>query len=460
MRTRCGRLPGVIRRSGWHRSIARILVVATAVTAGLAGVGGSPAVAQTEPAGTHAVGAIERSFVDSARPTARNAACAKLPTRTLPTTILYPAVGDPSGEAQPDAAPDSSGGPYPLVVFAHGYSASADAYRDLLAHWASAGYVVAAPTFPLTSADSPCGAIAGDVVNQPEDLSFVIDSVLAEAKQADGPLAGLIDRKKIGAAGHSNGAITTYGLVANSEVRDRRVKAAAIMAGTAQKYPRGRYDFASAPPVLLVHGTDDTLVPYNAALEGFNRFRGPKGLLSIEGGDHGSSSGAAAFAATTDFFDAYLRGDEAAKQRLPNDQVPGQTTMKFDDQPGSTSTLPTLPEEELDLEASVSPRKGLSGGQIVTVSWSGYSKGKVVNILQCNASDRDLTKSSECDYSKAVLLHPNPTGDGSAELEIVEGPVGTGVCDADHQGCFIVVNNASSTDPKDSVIVDIRFKKK
>ena len=54
---------------------------------------------------------------------------------------------------------------------------------------------------------------------------------------------------------------------------------------------------------------------------------------------------------------------------------------------------------------------------------------------------------------------PDPTGDGEAQLTIVEGPVGDGMCDAKHAGCFIVVNNASSSDPRDSVIVDITFKK-
>jgi len=37
--------------------------------------------------------------------------------------------------------------------------------------------------------------------------------------------------------------------------------------------------------------------------------------------------------------------------------------------------------------------------------------------------------------------------------------VGDGVCDAKHAGCFIVVNNASSSDPRDSMILDITFKK-
>jgi hypothetical protein len=94
---------------------------------------------------------------------------------------------------------------------------------------------------------------------------------------------------------------------------------------------------------------------------------------------------------------------------------------------------------------------------MVTVAWSGYTPGKVVNVLQCNGSNRDMSKSNECDYSKAAILHPDPTGEGSLQLEIVEGPIGTSACDATHQGCFIVVNNASSTDLKDSVQVDITF---
>jgi fermentation-respiration switch protein FrsA (DUF1100 family) len=385
-------------------------------------------------------------LVDSSRPTAANGACPELPTRTLPTTVYSPAAG-------------TADGPYPLIAFAHGYGATAETYADLLEHWASAGYVVAAPTFPLSSGRSPCGAIAGDVVNQPEDMSFVITSVLKEADQSSGPLAGLVDGEHIGAAGHSNGGITTYGLVGNTKLRDDRISAAAILAGTAQNYPKGKYDLAHLPPVLFVHGTDDALVPYAAAIKGFNAARGPKGLLSITAGDHGSSASPSMYVASTDFFDAYLRGDTAARQRLPDDQVEGTSTMKFVTQKGASVTVPTITTPKLNLKARVTPRKNLDGGQMVTVSWSGYTPGKVVNILQCNGLNRDQSKSNECDYAKAKLLYPDPTGEGSVQLEIVEGPIGTGFCDADHPGCFIIVNNASSTDPKDSLRIDISFAK-
>jgi dienelactone hydrolase len=445
------------RLAGWRRVIAATGLAALAVLCG-AFAPGAPARA-ADSAGSAApspIGVTTRTFVDDSRPTDANGTCAELPSRTLVTTVYYPAAGGTPGAAQPDAAP-AGDGRYPLIVFAHGFSATADSYQALLEHWAGAGYVVAAPTFPLSSGTSPCGAVAGDVVNQPKDMSFVITSVLDDARGNGTPLSGLIDAKHIGAAGHSNGAITTYGLVGNTKLRDERVDAAVILAGTAQKFPEGKYDLAHMPPVLFGHGTDDSLVPYSAGLAGFNAARGPKGLLSITNGDHGSSASAAVEPATTDFFDAYLRGDTAARDRLPGDQTAGVSTMKFAAKKGSRTTVPTTKPVELHLKATVTPRKNLHGGQMVTVAWSGYTPGKVVNILQCNGGDRDLSKSNECDYSKAALLHPDPTGEGSVQLEIVEGPIGTGTCDAAHPGCFIIVNNASSTDPKDSVQVDISF---
>jgi len=424
-----------------HRPNARrhLALVALAALGAAALV---PSVAAAQPAS--GVDVIQETFVDKTRPTAANGDCAKISSRTLPTTIYAPAGAE---------------GPSPLIVFAHGLGGTPDAYAELLQHLAASGYVVAAPTFPLSSGDSPCGAVAGDAVNQPEDMSFVIDEVLDASKADSGPLAGLVDPDAIGAAGHSNGGITVYGLVANTALRDKRIGAAAVLAGTAVKYPRGRFDFADAPPLLIVHGTDDSQVAYDRAVDAFNRARGPKGLLTLTGGDHGSPVSPPTFPALTDFFDGYLRDDQAALDRLPNDAVPGVATMQFDEQEGSTTTIPTQPRVARHLKATVSPKKNLSGGQLVTVDWSGYTPGKAINILQCTASNRDMTNSAGCDYTKAALLHPNPTGEGSLQLEIVEGTVGDGICDAQHQGCFILVNNESSTDPRDSVFLDITFAK-
>src|SRR5437764_796260 len=70
--------------------------------------------------------------------------------RVLTTSVWYP------------AAP---GGPFPLVVFAHGYNVTPAPYAGLLQSWARAGYVVAAPTLPLTNPGAGGGPDA-EVVQQ------------------------------------------------------------------------------------------------------------------------------------------------------------------------------------------------------------------------------------------------------------------------------------------------------
>ena len=412
----------------------------------------------------HAVGITTETYVDTHRPTAAWGSSPALATRTLVTTILYPAQGpQSSGSPEVGANPDHGGAPYPLIVFAHGLGADPRLYISLLSHWAAAGFVVAAPQFPLTSDETPGGPDAGDVVNQPGDMSFVITSVLAGSAQPGELLSGLIEPHSIGAAGHSNGAITTLGLVTNTCCDDRRVKAAVVMAGATEAFPTGHYDLAHAPPLLLVHGTGDSLVPYDGAVAVFNGASGPKGLLTIKGGDHGAAAGLTASSAvavrrtTTDFFDVYLRGNRAALAAMTTDGRSGATALRFTSTPGSRTTIATLPPPKLHLRASVTPSSNLADGETITVRWSGYTAGKVVNVLECNAKDRHLNSSAACSFAHADILTPDPTGQGTVKFEVVEGPVGNGICDAAHPGCSVVVNNASSTAPNASVKIPISF---
>jgi len=414
----------------------------------------------------HAVGIATETYIDTHRTTVAWGSAPALPTRTLVTTILYPAQGSPSSSPpKVGAAPDRLGGaPYPLIVFAHGLGADPQQYISLLSYWAAAGFVVAAPQFPLTSTETPGGADGGDVINQPGDMSFVITSVLATSAQPTSPLSGMINQQEIGAAGHSNGAITTLGLVANTCCHDGRVKAAVVMAGTTDEaYPGGQYELAHAPPLLLVHGTADQLIPFTGAVAVFNGARGPKGLLSIKGGSHESAAGLSPSSAlavqrtTTDFFDAYLRGNDAALADMSKAGQSGVTALRFNATTGSTETITTVPAPKLHLRASATPTAKLTNGETVTVTWSGYSAGKVVNILECNGSDQSLSSSAACSFAHAKILTPDPTGHGSQTLEVVEGPVGDGTCDAAHPGCFIVVNNASSSAPGASIKIPISF---
>jgi predicted esterase len=407
-------------------------------------------------------GVITATFVDTSRATAAWGPEPGRPLRTLVTTVFYPA-GTPGSGAVAGAAADRTGAPYPLIVFAHGLGANPHDYRKLLSSWASAGFVVAAPLFPLSSGETPGGPDGGDVANQPEDMSYVIASVIQASAGTSGPLSGLVDPQEIGAAGHSNGAITTLGLVANTCCRDARVKAAVVMAGTTEGFPSGEYDFSNTPPLLLVHGTADELVPYRSAVLVFNQAHGPKGLLTIRGGSHGAAAGlsqassAAVILSTTEFFDAYLRHEAAAAGHLYEAARSDTTTLDFDASVGSNSNLPVPPAPVAHLLASVTPDTGLSDGETVTVRWSGYTPGKVVNVLECSTLDLTTASSAGCDFSNAKILYPDPKGSGSLSLKVVTGTVGNGFCDATHHGCSIVVNNSSSTDPSESRQLPISF---
>jgi len=444
----------------------RRIGIGIVLAVGLVVAGCSTSSPATEPVTqkAHAVGMLTETLVDTQRSTVAWGPNPQRPSRTLVTTIFYPAEGSPSSRLPGiGAAPDRSGGPYPLIVFAHGLGSDPLQYETLLSYWASAGFVVAAPKFPLTNDHTPGGPDAGDVVNQPGDMSFVITSMLDAAARPNGTLSALVDPNAVGAAGHSNGAITTLGLIANTCCKDQRVKAAVVMAGDEVPFSGGTYEMAAAPPLLLVHGTADQLLPYPLAIGMFNAARGPKGLLTVHGGGHDSAaalsapSSSSVLRTTTDFFDAYLRGNQAAIVRITGDAQPGVTTVRFVPQVGSAATIPLPPMPTLHLHASVTPTANLVDGQKVTVRWSGYTPGAVVNILECAPGVVQSNSSSACNFSGAKILTPDPTGHGSVQLQIVTGTVGTGTCDAAHPGCLIVVNNASSTASSASVRVPISF---
>ena len=356
----------------------------------------------------------------------------------LPTAIYYPAVGPAGAPVTGSAHPDTTFGPYPLIVFAPGFGTPPDLapYPTLLERWAAAGFVVAAPTFPYTSSNSPGGPDLSDFPHQPADLSAVIDHVLAESAARHGPLVGMVDARHIGAAGHSLGGVTVLGLVANTCCRDRRIDAAVVMSGDAITFPSGAPSFAAAPPLLLVHGSADPTVPYVSSVEAFNAAHGPKGLLTVVGGDHGAPvdptgrAFSSVVAATTDFFEAYLGHRAGALARMRAALRPGVTTLTFDAGRTTTVTLPVPTTTVGHLHATVTPDTGLGAQQTVTVSWQGFTPDVSVNVLQCGRNPP--TVAGDCDLHTGVLLHADPTGSGSVPIVVHTGMVGTdgGVCGA------------------------------
>ena len=426
--------------------------------------------------GSFAVGYHLATLVDPSRETPANGGTPAQGGRTLETILFYPAAGGPAkgGVGGPnvhlDADPARRSGPFPLVVFAHGFGTdpTLSEYSSLLEQWAAAGFVVAAPLFPLTRDDAPGGPDLGDFPHQPGDMSFIATQLIEDSARRSGFLGGLINPRELGAAGHSLGGVTTLGLVANSCCRDARFRAAVVMSGDPITFPTGTPNYRFAPPLLLIHGDADQAVPYVSSVQAFNGASGPKGLLTLVGGNHDSPVNASGKAfpsvvrATVDFFDRYLKGDPGAVARLSlpavatgSDAVRHVTTLVFVGRPGARTKLPVPKSITRTLEASVTPSNGLTDGQSVTVTWSNYQPGVSINILEC--STPHPSQASDCALKGATVLHPDPQGSGSLPFVVHSGAIGSGLCDASHGQCAVVVNQGGSLDPAATVAIGISF---
>jgi hypothetical protein len=220
--------------------------------------------AHVEP--RHAVGVRTVTYRDPTRPTGDS------PGRVLPTTVYYPAAGEAGADA--GLRPRPLGGPHPLVLFAHGsalnvmngateeerraQTATPAHYDRLLRTWAAAGYVVAAPAFPLTGGHTPGRVVRNDYVNQPADLSVVLDGLLAANAARSGWLSGVLDADAVAAAGHDLGATTVMGLVYNDCCRDERVKVAVPMGMSLLPFGDGGwFDGVRTPMLLMQTGAED-----------------------------------------------------------------------------------------------------------------------------------------------------------------------------------------------------------
>ena len=249
-------------------------------------------------------------------------------------------------------APATGQGPFPVIVFSHGLGGSREGYEYLGRHWASWGYVsvhvdhLGSDTAALRKGGRLLKNLreaAGDPRNalaRPLDVRFVLDQ-LERLNQGGSPLSHRLDLTRIGMAGHSFGSWTTMAVAGQrvgqeTALAEPRVKAAIAMSTPAPRqkdYDRVYRDIHI--PILHMTGTEDDSpigdtkaaerrIPYDQ-IQGADQY-----LVTFQGGDHMIFSGrfiqaerpkdpvfhSLILQGTTAFWDAYLKGDAAAKAWL------------------------------------------------------------------------------------------------------------------------------------------------
>lgn len=270
--------------------------------------------------GPFLVGTEDRAWTDESRPTAPGHDRPATAGRRLQVRLYFPTMGE--GPAD---------GPFPLFVWAHGLDATVDYFDPLLRAWAARGYVVAAPTFPLTHRDAAGGTVFGDVVNQPADVSYILDRLTAE----DGPSGtlhpALVDPTRIAVGGHSLGAVTSLALGGSPCCADDRIDAVVSVDGEPPPMPGG--SGVVAVPLLLIHGTADDTFPLDRSRTVLSAATGHRYLIVIQGAPHTPFriEGPNAVIASTvgDFLDVELKGrPDWLEQFLRNAVVPGVSTLE------------------------------------------------------------------------------------------------------------------------------------
>lgn len=232
--------------------------------------------------------------------------------------------------------PTTATGPLPLIVFGHGFAVTPADYFRLLDSWAAAGYVVAAPVFPLENRNAPGGPDESDLVNQPRDMSFVITSMLALAGVKGNILSGRINPQEIGVSGQSDGGETALAMAYDRFFLDSRVRAAAILSG-AEIPGAGLYFPPGTPPLLATQGTADDINRPHFTYDFFALARRPKYLLQLLGAGHlppytyEQPQLSIIGRVTTAFFNLYLKGERSGLARMVAiGNVPGRAALTVD----------------------------------------------------------------------------------------------------------------------------------
>lgn len=230
------------------------------------------------------------------------------------------------GEQPEFADPDAL---YPLIVLSHGYSAHG-IYDIAHAHSLSqSGYIVVVLFYGDLRTAGPDFFSAHQDFLRPLHTKAVLDSLLAS--DTFGPH---IDKDNIGISGHSFGGFTALALAGadpqdnTTSVKDPRINAAVIAAPWVggiidgkeiDAFGKGNLSLSNVTiPVITLFGTKDEATTAESILPAVKILSGTRYLVELVDQPHVFEDGSWQDRNNWEllFFNAYLKGDNEARQRL------------------------------------------------------------------------------------------------------------------------------------------------
>ena len=202
------------------------------------------------------------TLVDTSRPVTSGGTVLAT-SRSLTTTVVRPA----------DA------GRHPLVLVLPGYGVGPATYVRMMTWLARHDLVAAAPSFPLADPAQGHALDRADIPAEATDTSFVLSSL------EHGPLAAHLAPGSVAVLGHSDGADVALELGYDPTLRDPRITAIISVAPD----PIETAVLSGGPPLLLIHGSADQIVPPSSSGAVFDALSAQRWSLTLLGADHASA---------------------------------------------------------------------------------------------------------------------------------------------------------------------------
>lgn len=180
--------------------------------------------------------------------------------------------------ARPGAEP-ATGGPFPVVLFSHGFAGFPETSPWLTTHLASWGYVVAATDHVERSLSGLLGGAAAGVPAQEDEavLADLLDLVAAQGDDTSSPLSGLVDLDHVAVTGHSAGASAAYAAASTDDRVDAFIS-----------YSLERPAGVGPPkvPGLVMAAAEDATITADVTRRAYEGMSSPKYLLELAEAGH------------------------------------------------------------------------------------------------------------------------------------------------------------------------------
>jgi len=175
----------------------------------------------------------------------------------------------------------SGRGPFPLVLFSHGYAGFRDQSTLLTTHLASWGFVVAAPDHLERGLASVFGQKPANPRTDVQVLRETADLLHSESASAGGPLHGRVRSGRLAVVGHSAGGFAAIQFGSQPDVATYIPLAAGAVMG-----PNSPAVSLPDKPSLYVAGAEDGVVAETGVESTYSSAPAPKRLVVVANAGH------------------------------------------------------------------------------------------------------------------------------------------------------------------------------